>query len=52
MKFYRPPGGAGLDPADRLDLADLTLDSRREDLRGARIELRNRSFNVVRHLAT
>jgi TolB-like protein len=40
---------------DRLDLAGLTLDLRREELRdaaGARIELRNRSFGVLRHLAT
>jgi TolB-like protein/DNA-binding winged helix-turn-helix (wHTH) protein len=47
------PGG--LDAVDRLDLADLTLDLRREELRdatGARIELRNRSFSVLRHLAT
>ena len=40
---------------DRLDLAGLTLDLRREELRdasGTRIELRNRSFGVLRHLAT
>src|SRR5215475_13172821 len=48
-------GPRGLDAADRLDLADLTLDLRREELRdatGARIELRNRSFSILRHLAT
>jgi TolB-like protein len=40
---------------DRLDLAGLTLDLQREELRdaaGTRIELRNRSFGVLRHLAT
>src|SRR5207244_916441 len=45
----------GLDTVDRLDLAGLTLDLRREELRdatGTRIELRNRSFGVLRHLAT
>lgn len=45
----------GLIPVDRLDLAGLTLDLRREELRdaeGLRIELRNRSFGVLRHLAT
>src|SRR5262245_43049285 len=45
----------GLDTVDRLDLAGLTLDLGREELRdatGARIELRNRSFAVLRHLAT
>jgi TolB-like protein/DNA-binding winged helix-turn-helix (wHTH) protein len=45
----------GLDAVDRLDLAGLTLDLRREELRdaaGTRIELRNRSFAVLRHLAT
>jgi DNA-binding response OmpR family regulator len=47
------PGG--LNTVDRLDIADLTLDLRREELRdaaGTRIELRNRSFGVLRHLAT
>src|SRR5215470_2288703 len=47
------PGG--LDTVDWLDLAGLTLDLRREELRdaaGTRIELRNRSFGVLRHLAT
>jgi DNA-binding winged helix-turn-helix (wHTH) protein/TolB-like protein len=45
----------GLDAVDRLNLAGLTLDLRREELRdpaGTRIELRNRSFGVLRHLAT
>jgi TolB-like protein/DNA-binding winged helix-turn-helix (wHTH) protein len=45
----------GLEAVDRLDIAGLTLDLRREELRdtgGARIELRNRSFGVLRHLAT
>jgi TolB-like protein/DNA-binding winged helix-turn-helix (wHTH) protein len=45
----------GLDAVDRVDIAGLTLDLRREELRdgtGARIELRNRSFSVLRHLAT
>ena len=48
-------GSGGLDAADRLDIAGLTLDLRREELRdaaGTRIELRNRSFGVLRHLAT
>ena len=48
-------GSGGLDTVDHLDLAGLTLDLRREELRdaaGARIELRNRSFSVLRHLAT
>jgi TolB-like protein/DNA-binding winged helix-turn-helix (wHTH) protein len=45
----------GLAPVDRLDIAGLTLDLRREELRdaaGSRVELRNRSFGVLRHLAT
>jgi TolB-like protein/DNA-binding winged helix-turn-helix (wHTH) protein len=45
----------GLDVVDHLDVAGLTLDLRREELRdaaGVRIELRNRSFGVLRHLAT
>jgi TolB-like protein len=40
---------------DRLEIAGLTLDLRQEELRdaaGTRIELRNRSFGVLRHLAT
>ena len=48
-------GPGGLNTVDRLDVAGLTLDLRREELRdaaGARIELRNRSFGVLRHLAT
>jgi TolB-like protein/DNA-binding winged helix-turn-helix (wHTH) protein len=43
------------DAVDRVDVAGLTLDLRREELRdpaGMRIELRNRSFAVLRHLAT
>src|SRR5262249_25422047 len=45
----------GFDALDRLDIAGLTRDLRREELRdaaGSRIELRNRSFGVLRHLAT
>jgi TolB-like protein len=41
--------------ADRLQIADMTLDLRQEELRdaaGARVDLRNRSFGVLRHLAT
>ena len=44
-----------LNAVDRLDIAGLTLDLRREELRdpaGTRIDLRNRSFGVLRHLAT
>jgi TolB-like protein len=40
---------------NRLQIGDLTLDLRREELRdaaGARIDLRNRSFGVLRYLAT
>src|SRR5215472_11200279 len=54
-KVLQALGPGGLDAVDRLDLADMTLDLRREELRdatGARIELRNRSFSVLRHLAT
>jgi TolB-like protein/DNA-binding winged helix-turn-helix (wHTH) protein len=50
-----PQAAGGLDTVDRLDIAGLTLDLRREELRdatGVRIELRNRSFGVLRHLAT
>jgi TolB-like protein/DNA-binding winged helix-turn-helix (wHTH) protein len=46
-------GGPAL--VDHLDIAGLTLDLRREELRdgaGVRIELRNRSFGVLRHLST
>ena len=45
-------GGATV---DRLDIGGLTIDLRREELRdteGRRIDLRNRSFGVLRHLAT
>ena len=44
-----------LSAVDQLQIADLTLDLRQEELRdatGARIDLRNRSFGVLRHLAT
>jgi DNA-binding winged helix-turn-helix (wHTH) protein len=44
-----------LNAVERLQIADLTLDLRQEELRdatGARIDLRNRSFGVLRHLAT
>ncbi len=44
-----------LSAVDRLQIAGLTLDLRQEELRdatGARIDLRNRSFGVLRHLAT
>jgi TolB-like protein len=44
-----------LNAVDRLQIGDLTLDLRQEELRdatGARIDLRNRSFGVLRHLAT
>jgi TolB-like protein len=46
---------ADLGAVDRLEIAGLTLDLRREELRdaaGALIELRNRSFGVLRYLAT
>src|SRR5881628_1319769 len=49
------PQTASLGTVDWLDLAGLTLDLRQEELRdaiGTRIELRNRSFGVLRHLAT
>jgi len=52
---FQTARSGGLDTVDRLDLAGLTLDLGREELRdatGARIELRNRSFGVLRHLAT
>jgi TolB-like protein/DNA-binding winged helix-turn-helix (wHTH) protein len=45
----------GFKSVERVDLAGLTLDLWREELRdagGTRIELRNRSFSVLRHLAT
>ena len=44
-----------LNTPDLLDIGGLTLDLRREELRdaaGRLIELRNRSFGVLRHLAT
>ncbi len=43
-----------LSAVDRLEIAGLTLDLRQEELRdaaGTRIELRNRSFGVLRYLA-
>ncbi|WP_213739628.1 winged helix-turn-helix domain-containing protein [Bradyrhizobium sp. dw_411] len=43
-----------LGAVDRLEIAGLTLDLRQEELRdaaGARIDLRNRSFGVLRYLA-
>jgi DNA-binding winged helix-turn-helix (wHTH) protein len=52
------PQGLGLNDratVDQLEIAGLTLDLRREELRddaGKRIELRNRSFGVLRQLAT
>src|SRR5215470_10761343 len=50
-----PDAVARADAVDWVDVAGLTLDLRREELRdpaGTRIELRNRSFGVLRHLAT
>jgi len=44
-----------LNAVDRVEIAGLTLDLRNEELRnvdGIRIDLRNRSFGVLRHLAT
>jgi TolB-like protein len=44
-----------LSALDQLEIAGLTLDLRQEELRdaaGTRIELRNRSFGVLRYLAT
>jgi TolB-like protein len=43
----------GLSAPDLIQIADLTLDLRREELRdrnGARVDLRRRSFEVLRHL--
>jgi TolB-like protein len=43
----------GLGAPDLVQIADLTLDLRQEELRdgtGARVDLRNRSFGVLRHL--
>ena len=51
----RTVGSGSLGTVDRLEIAGLTLDLRREELRdadGKRIDLRNRSFGVLRHLAT
>jgi len=48
-------GADDLSAIDRLEIAGLTLDLRQEELRdaaGTRVELRNRSFGVLRHLAT
>lgn len=45
--------GGGLGAPDLIQIADLTLDLRQEELRdgtGARVDLRNRSFGVLRHL--
>jgi TolB-like protein len=53
-EFPQPSSGE-LSAADRLQIAGLTLDLRRDELRdatGARIDLRNRSFGVLRYLAT
>jgi TolB-like protein len=44
-----------LSAVDQLQIGDLTLDLRQQELRdatGARIDLRNRAFGVLRHLAT
>ena len=44
-----------LDAVDRVEIAGLTLDLRNEELRnvdGIRVDLRSRSFGVLRHLAT
>ena len=49
------PGPEDEGAVDRLDIGGLTLDLRREELRdaaGRLIELRNRSFSVLRYLAT
>jgi TolB-like protein len=46
-------GSGGLGAPDLVQIADLTLDLRQEELRdgsGARVDLRNRSFGVLRHL--
>jgi TolB-like protein len=48
-------GSSKLNALEQVQIADLTLDLRQEELRdatGARIDLRNRSFGVLRHLAT
>jgi TolB-like protein len=49
------PRSGELSAPDQIQIANLTLDLRREELRdaaGKRIELRNRSFGVLRYLAT
>jgi TolB-like protein/DNA-binding winged helix-turn-helix (wHTH) protein len=53
-EVLQPLGSDSPDLVDHLDIAGLTLDLRREELRdgaGARIDLRNRSFGVLRYLA-
>lgn len=53
-KIVQDIGPDSPDLADHLDIAGLTLDLHREELRdgaGVRIDLRNRSFSVLRHLA-
>jgi TolB-like protein len=45
----------GLSAPDLIQIADLTLDLRQKELRdrtGARVDLRHRSFDVLRHLVT
>jgi len=49
------PRSGELSAPDQIQIANLTLDLRREELRdaaGKRIDLRNRSFGVLRYLAT
>jgi TolB-like protein len=46
-------GPGGPNASDTIQISDLTLDIRREELRnsaGARVDLRHRSFSVLRHL--
>lgn len=53
--LFHDAGSGTPEVADQLRIADLTLDLRQEELRdatGARVDLRNRSFGVLRHLAT
>jgi DNA-binding winged helix-turn-helix (wHTH) protein len=48
-------GPGDLHGLERIQIAELTLDLRQQELRdaaGARIDLRHQSFNVLRHLAT
>jgi TolB-like protein len=50
---HRDVGPDGLSIPDLIHIADLTLDFQREELRdaaGARVDLRPRSFGVLRHL--